>query len=62
MALSRVNYYFCILGAMLLRISCAQKLSGAKTYLNYPGLSPACLDALATDVSCPPFLSPASVE
>jgi hypothetical protein len=40
----------------------AQQFEGSQRFINYPGLSPACLDALNTTVSCTPLLGSISLE
>ncbi|OJJ66409.1 hypothetical protein ASPBRDRAFT_666024 [Aspergillus brasiliensis CBS 101740] len=54
---------FCVLLWMLpLRLSWGQQLSGAASFMDYPGLSTACRGALETNVTCPPFLRPISAS
>ncbi|KAJ0424778.1 hypothetical protein BJY00DRAFT_308683 [Aspergillus carlsbadensis] len=57
-----MQYFIVPLGMLLAAPGLAQQLSGAPTYLDYPGLSTACVAALNATVDCPPFLSPVSAS
>ncbi|KAL4739523.1 hypothetical protein BDV11DRAFT_169938 [Aspergillus similis] len=62
MPTSRVRYISTALGLLFAVSGHCQQLSDAPSYINYPGLSEACLTALNTTVSCPPFLNPVSAS
>ncbi|KAL4943095.1 hypothetical protein BDV06DRAFT_234966 [Aspergillus oleicola] len=62
MPTSSVPYVSAALGLLFAVSSNCQKLSDAPSYIDYPGLSTACLTALNITVTCPPFLSPASAS
>ncbi|KAB8227370.1 uncharacterized protein BDW43DRAFT_247217 [Aspergillus alliaceus] len=44
------------LPALLIQSALGQQPAGTQMFVNYPGLSDGCMEALATTVSCPPFL------
>ncbi|KAL4958979.1 uncharacterized protein BDV14DRAFT_194147 [Aspergillus stella-maris] len=58
----RVPYVYAALGLLFAPFANCQQLSDAPSYIDYPGLSNACLTALNTTVTCPPFLSPVSAS
>ncbi|KAJ5153569.1 LysM domain protein [Penicillium canariense] len=62
MPTSRIRYISTALGLLFAVSGHYQQLSDAPSYINYPGLSEACLTALNTTVSCPPFLNPVSAS
>lgn len=47
---------------ILASIANCQQLSGFYSYVNYPGLSQGCVEALNTSVPCPPLLSTVAVK
>ncbi|KAE8353839.1 hypothetical protein BDV28DRAFT_132335 [Aspergillus coremiiformis] len=51
-----------ILSSLLIQSAWTQQPAGTEMYVGYPGLSDACRAALATDVTCPPFISVVSVQ
>ncbi|KAL5360255.1 hypothetical protein BJX96DRAFT_184441 [Aspergillus floccosus] len=62
MATLQPRTLFVFLGMLALRPSWGQQLSGAETFMDYPGLSTACQGALETNVTCPPFLRSVSAS
>lgn len=42
--------------ALLIQSALGQQPAGTHAFVNYPGLSDGCMEALATNVTCPPYL------
>lgn len=50
------------IGALLIPVALGQQPVGIQVFTNYTGLTNVCKDALATNVTCPPFLLVVSPE
>ncbi|OGM50928.1 hypothetical protein ABOM_000718 [Aspergillus bombycis] len=50
------------LPALLIQSAHGQQPAGTQMFVNYPGLSDGCKEALATNVTCPPFLPAVSQD